>query len=188
MKIKKILLLSILAIFCFSCEKSTNYSAQLKAEKKLIEHYLAKNNIEVVNTFIMDSILDTVPQKIFYHNGEDSIYFRLISKGTGKVVETGDRVQVRYIESTLDDNPIVESYMTTSDLELPIEVIFGDLPSASSKVNYNSVGWQSAIRLMHSSEAVAEFIVPSRIGLKKAEANNKLTPYHYKFTFKILPK
>jgi hypothetical protein len=188
MKFSKFILLTFAAVICFSCERSTNYSAQKAAATKKIYQYIKENGYEIVNTFPADSIFFNGKTPFFYNNSADSIYFRLLEKGFGRAVQFGDRVQIRYIESTLDNPPVKESYWTTADLPYPVELIYGDMPVASGKVNYNCVGWQTAIRMMKYSEAVAEFIVPSNIGLAKAETSTSVTPYHYKFTFKILPK
>ncbi|MDR3328215.1 MAG: DUF4827 domain-containing protein [Prevotellaceae bacterium] len=171
------------ALIFVSCERSTNYSAQLEQERKKIKEYLAKNGYTVVN--LSDSAQkanvcnNVTPSNTYYCLGEDSIYFRLDSVGAGKKVELGNLLQIRYVESTLDERPVVESYWTTMDLPYPVQIILGNL-------TYNCVGWQSAVRLMGYSDAIAEFIVPSKIGLEKAL--NPVVPYHYKFTFKILPK
>jgi hypothetical protein len=176
--------LSVLCVLIFtSCERDTNYSVQLEQERKKIKEYLAKNGYTVVNlsdSAQKASVCDKVtPLNTYYYLGEDSIYFRLDYVGAGKKVETGDLLQIRYVESTLDDPPEIESYWTTMDLPYPIQIMLGNL-------TYNCIGWQSAIRLMGYSDATAEFIVPSRIGLDKAL--DPVVPYHYKFTFKILPK
>jgi len=80
----------------------------------------------------------------------------------------------------------VEEYWTTLDLPYPIEVIFGDIPVSSTLDNGNCAGWQAAIKMMKYSETIAEMIVPSKLGI--ARNYSSVTPCHYKFYFKILPK
>jgi hypothetical protein len=183
MKLKSVIFFAFAAIICFSCERSTNYSAQRKQENAKIKKYISDKGFEVraLKDLVLDSVYDN---KILFNNSEDSIYFRLISTDTtGKIIELGDRLQVRYIESTLDDNPTVESYWTTTDLPDPIEIVYG------IEAN-NCAGWQTAFRLMHRSGSEAEFIVPSRCGLSKAKVNstNVLIPYHYRLKFIIESK
>ncbi|MDR1592503.1 MAG: DUF4827 domain-containing protein [Prevotellaceae bacterium] len=177
---KKLFLLSmpVLLILLGSCKNEFDYSLQLEEEQQKIDAYIQANGITVINVFPADSVF---PEKTYYRANADSIFFRLDSKGTGDVAVAGDKIAVRYIESTLDEYPMVESYWTTQDLEYPTELTYGS--------TYRScVGWQSAFDKMQRTDAVAEIIVPSKLGLAKATTATSVTPYHYKIKFKILPK
>ncbi|MDR1542922.1 MAG: DUF4827 domain-containing protein [Prevotellaceae bacterium] len=191
---KKVIISIILAAICFSCERSTNYSVQKEAANKKIAQYIKDKGFVVIKNFPVDSVFVDGKDSLYFNQNVDSIYFRLLTKGLGKKVELNDRLQIRYIESTLDNPPLIESYWTTLDLANPIELVYNPevtkylADQQYQKTNTDCVGWQSAIRMMGRADAVAEFIVPPPIGLAKAESATTLTPYIYKFKFKILPK
>jgi hypothetical protein len=187
---KKSLSIFFLFTLLFSaCEKCTNYSAQIAQERKKIKQYIANEKINVIYNFSngvkKDSVCNYVmPEKNFYSLGEDSIYFRVMSVGKkNSELKLYDRLEIRYIEYTLDNPPFKESYWNTQDLPYPIELIFGDNSTAT---NRNCKGWQQAIKMMRYSECIAEIIVPSKLGLNKNYIS--VTPCRYQFTFKILPK
>ena len=195
---KKVLSIIFLFALIFSaCEKIPNYSAQIEQERKDIKQYIKDNGIMVHTCSKSDSVFSdgktrndicnyVTEDNVYYLLGEDSIYFRIIEVGvTTQPVVSLNKVQVRYIETTLDGSR-VENYWTTLDLPYPIEVIFGDIPSSGSQTNTNCKGWQSAIAMMKYSETVAEFIVPSKLGIFKNY--DSVTPCHYKFWFKLAPK
>jgi FKBP-type peptidyl-prolyl cis-trans isomerase len=186
--------LSIIFLFTAllsSCEKSSNYSAQIEQERKKIKEYIENNGITVIYNFSDNIAKDSVcnfetPSNTYYSLGEDSIYFRILSVGQKKSkVKPYDRVQIRYIGSTLDGTN-VESYWGTMDLPYPIELIFGNIPTSSTLTNSNCAGWQSAIGMMKYSETIAEIIVPSKLGTYTNY--NSVTPYHYKLMFRLLPR
>ena len=182
---KTLSLVFLFAIIFSACEKSTNYSAQMEQERKKIKEYVKDKKI-IYNFNINDICNSETAENTYYSLGEDSIYFRINEVGdTARPVKLYDRVQIRYIETTLDGLR-VEEYWTTLDLPRPPEVIFGDIPVSSTLGNGNCAGWQSAIRMMRYSGTVAEIIVPSKLGI--ARNFSSVTPCHYKFFFKILPK
>jgi hypothetical protein len=186
MKIKFIIISFCLVLLFCSCESKTNLAYQRKVEKEKIAQYFKDNSIKVIEVSKEEQenlSLNVSPPDVFYHLGEDSIYFRLDKTGTGDSIKTADRMQIRYVRSTMDNPPIVESYWTTVDLPYPLEVIYGD---KNYTTNQNCAGWQSAVRLMKYSDAECQIIVPSVVGMY--HDYNLVTPYHYKFTFKILPK
>ena len=96
---------------------------------------------------------------------------------------------MRWVQYSIDGNGDSISYWTTGDIDYPLELVFDPDPNSATnqrRSNTNSIGWQSAIRLMQRSDAIAEFIVPSHIGT--LTAFNNVKAYRYKFTFKIQPK
>ena len=194
---KALSIIFLFAIVFSACERS-DYAALIEKERKDIQQYIknyttvhtySKSGSVFSNNVKKEDVCDLVtPQEEIYSLGEDSIYFRILKVGvTTQPVQLFDRVQVHYIESTLDSLH-VEEYWTTLDSPYPIEVIFGDIPTAGLKdyTTANCAGWQSAIAMMKYSETIAEFIVPSKLGLYRN--NISVTPCRYKFTFKIMPK
>ena len=193
---KKTLSIIFLFAIIFTACKRNDYAALIEQERRDIKQYIKDNGINVYtysngvfsNNLKKDTVCNFVTdEKWYYLLGEDSIYFCINTVGnTTQPVKLYDRVQIRYIETTLD-NTRTESYWTTLDLPYPIEVIFGDIPPAGSELtSANCAGWQAAIRMMKYSETEAEIIVPSKLGLYRNY--NSITPCHYRFYFKVLPK
>ena len=192
---KKVLsIIFLFAIVFTACENENNYSAQIEKERKDIKQYIEDNGIKVHTCSKSDSVFSdgktrndicnsVTEDGVYYLLGEDSIYFRIIEVGvTTQPVERFNKVQIRYIETTLDGSR-VENYWTTLDLPYPLEVIFGDIPASGSQTNANCKGWQSAIAMMKYSETIAELIVPSKLGIFKNY--DSVTPCHYKFKFTL---
>lgn len=180
MKTRHIIAALVALVTLATCESSTNYANQLEQEKKQIEKFLSSNGYKVTNEFPADSVF---PENLFYHEDEGEIYFRLDQKGEGDTITTGDKLQVRYIQSTIEEYPVVESYWTTQDLEYPVEVELDNY-----YYTYSCEGWNDAFRMMQRSNSVATIIVPSNKGFKWATTQTSVTPYMYKITFLVLPK
>ena len=186
---KKTLSIIFLFAIVFSACKRNDYAAQFEQERRDIKKYVAEHyNVRDFSKVPKDSICYyETPENDIYSLGKDSIYIRINVVGdTTKPVNLFDRVQIRYIETTLDGTR-TESYWTILDLLDPLEVIFGNVPPSGTQTNANCAGWQTAIRLMKYSEAESEIIVPSKLGVYK-NSFPVLTPCHYKFTFKLKPR
>ena len=108
----------LLLMLLSACENSTNYSQLLKAEEELIQDWLGRNEIVLLNEFPADTVFGA---NEMYHF-EDGIYFQLIEKGVGDTLRTGDKLVLRYKQSTLDVYPVVEDYWTTQDRPYPNEI------------------------------------------------------------------
>lgn len=182
---KKYLWMVVVSIVLWSCENSQNYSVQLEKQYKMIREYFATNNIKLIEQYPADSVF---ADNEFLWMGQDSIAFRLTKKGVGDTVVPGNHIYLRWVQYSLENGDSV-SYWTTSDINYPLELTFDPDPNSLfnlTRSNTNCIGWQSAIRLMQRSDAVAEIIVPSPIGT--LDAFNAVKAYRYKLTFKILPK
>ena len=164
-----ILLLMLLS----ACENSTNYSQLLKAEEELIQDWLLLNEMVLLDEFPADTVFGG---NEMYHF-EDGIYFQLIEKGVGDTLRTGDKLVLRYKQSTLDVYPMVEDYWTTQDRPYPNEISYGSLSNSCE-------GWQKAFELMKKSEAHARIIVPSKLGRN----NSEVIPYVYEMKIRRVPK
>ncbi len=176
-------------VFVFaSCENSSNYSAMVEAQKQQIRDYIADNGIEILKEYPADSVF--APNQYLWED-EDSILFRLDRRGVGEPIEIGDYVNVRWVQYSLDTGDSV-SYWTTVDMPYPLALVYNpelteyNIEALQSRSNSDCIGWQSALRLMGRSEAIADIIVPSPIGLKDAFVAVKA--YRYKFTFKTVTK
>ena len=163
----------LLLLAMVACESETNYSQLLKAEEELIDSWLARNEIVLLDEFPTDTVFGA---NEMYHF-EDGIYFQLIEKGVGDTLRTGDKLVLRYRQSTLDEYPVVEDYWTTQDRPYPNEIIYGSLSNSCE-------GWQKAFELMKKSDAHARIIVPSKLGRNDSE----VIPYVYEMKIRRVPK
>lgn len=163
----------MLLITMVACENSSNYSQQLKAEERLIKSWLERNGIKLLDEFPVDTIF--AADEMFYF--EDGIYFQLIEKGEGDTLRFGDKLILRYKQSTLDLYPMVEDFWTTQDRPYPNEITYGSLSNSCE-------GWQKAFELMKRSESYARVIVPSKLGRDDSE----VVPYVYEMKIRRVPK
>ena len=163
----------LLLMLLSACENSTNYSQLLKAEEELVQDWLGRNEIVLLDEFPADTIFGA--NEMYYF--EDGIYFQLIEKGVGDTLRTGDKLVLRYKQSTLDVYPVVEDYWTTQDRPYPNEITYGSLTNSCE-------GWQKAFELMKKSEAHARIIVPSKLGRN----NSEVIPYVYEMKIRRVPK
>ena len=156
-----------------ACENSSNYSQLLKAEEELIQDWLSRNEIVLLDEFPADTVF--AANEMYYF--EDEIYFQLIEKGVGDTLRAGDKLILRYKQSTLDIYPVEEDYWTTQDRPYPNEITYGSLTNSCE-------GWQKAFELMKKSEAHARIIVPSKQGRNDSE----VIPYVYEMKIRRVPK
>lgn len=163
----------LLLVLLAACENSNNYSQLLKAEEELIEDWLMRNEITLLDEFPADTVFGA---NEMYHF-EDGIYFQLIEKGVGDTLRSGDKLILRYKQSTLDEYPMEEDYWTTQDRPYPNEIIYGSLTNSCE-------GWQKAFELMQKSEAHARIIVPSKLG----RSTSDVIPYFYEMKIRRVPK
>lgn len=156
-----------------SCQSSTSYSKELEAEERLIDQWLERNGITLLDEFPKDSLFT---EKQMYHF-TDGIYFQMFDKGEGDTMVAGDVIILRYKSSTLDDNAIAEDYWTTQDRPYPNEITYGSTTNSCK-------GWNAAFEIMKRSGAHARIIVPSKLGFD----DSQVIPYVYEMKIKILPK
>ena len=185
---KNIFFVALLSILLYSCEKSTNYSVQVASQQEKIEDYVKANGIVILKEYPKDSIF---AENEYLWESSDSILFRLTKKGYGNTIEKGQRVNVRWVEYSIETGDST-SYWTTSDMPYPLELVYDpaatkfDVEELSQRSNTDCIGWQNALRFMAQSEAEADIIIPSPIGLK--HAFHEVKAYRYKFTFKTITK
>ncbi|MFI3297596.1 MAG: DUF4827 family protein [bacterium] len=172
-KIKFVVTLFCSLLFFTACDYTENYSDLLDAEEELIEDWLTRQGITILDEFPADSLF---AEDEMYHFDE-GIYIQLLDKGEGDTLRSGDQISLRYSQSTLDENPIVEDYWTTLDRPYPNEIIYGDLTNSCE-------GWQSAFEIMLRSDSHSRIIVPSKIG----RDNSEVVPYVYEMKIRIVPR
>ncbi len=164
---KKILfsfLSGLLVLSMISCDDDTQkYADQLKAQDKLIEEFIQRENIKVLNSF------PTTWNANDYVKTESGLYFHLVEAGEGDTIRTGDNVYIRYKQKTLVENAIEEEYWTTQDAPHPTTLQYN--------IDLQCLGWNEAIGYMKRNNAHCKIIVPSTIGFSTAQ--NNVTPYFF---------
>ncbi len=176
MKQVKLVFAFVALLFLVACESSSNYSKQLEQEQIKMDDYLARNGKTVISDYPADSVF-IIGQ--WYRFSDEGIYICIDSLGTGKEVVDGDELAVRYIQSTLDENPVVVSYWTTQDRPYPTQIFKGSTTNSCE-------GWDDAFGMMRRSGTIAQVIVPSKLSF--SDAANSVIPYHFKLSMKVVPK
>lgn len=173
-KLPLLILAGILMLFAYSCNNNI-YSELLKAERKLIEAYIEKEGIIVV---------DTIPaewgEKVYYKDPQyDNFYFHLVQQGdtTQEEIEAGEFVLLRFKRYTLDEYPDTLYNWSTLDNPEPIKMQY----QVTSKESCS--GWQVALKYMKYTDSQCKIICPSKMGF--SEENSSVTPYGYDLKIKI---
>lgn len=169
-----ILFLSIIIIPGGCKDRDSVYSVQRKAEKKLIEEYIKRENIKVLDAFPADN---QFADNEFVRT-ESGLYFQLVDAGTGTdTVAYNDKVIIRYKRWQLSAHSDTTSYWTTDESAYPLTFQYG----VSS--DYSCEAWQEAVGYMKRNNSHAKLIVESKLGFSDDE--NSVTPYAYEIKIKI---
>ena len=172
-KISIYILLLVGAVLA-SCNNNT-YSNALKEEQKLIENFIARQGIEVVTekpTEWGDNVYWKVPDY-------DNYYFHLVEAGdtTKPALEPKDKVNLRYIQYTLDAYADTTRFWNSDDQPHPIELQYL-IASENS-----CTGWQIALEHLKYSGAQCKIICPSRLG--NTDDNSNVIPRGYDMKIQI---
>lgn len=191
---KKGILLIIGAVVALcACETNKrNYSQEREIEDRLIENYIARCGIKVIETLPAD---DYVWQENEYYKvaGYDNLYFHLVKRGDSiKVTNSGDSIEIdpigqgqtillRYKEYELTENSDTTRYWNTNDSPYPVEVKYDGYGDKSTSCE----GWQVAMGLMKYPNSECKVIVPSKQGFSAAVQSVK--PYGYDLYMRVKP-
>ncbi len=163
-----LLMVSLLNVSCEDEENSRNYSKELKAEYKLIDEFIERQNIKVLEDFPADSVF----QANEYVLTESGLYFQLISKGTGTdTAEAGDYVNIRYSKYSITEYPDTMRSDNINDLQYPTSFQFENTAQGC-------LGWHEAVRYMKRTGSKAKIINPSKLGFA-SDRSPVLVPYGY---------
>ena len=165
--------LLLLSSFWAGCDKTQTYAEKLKAEKKAIERFIDKNNIEVLKKMPADSIFK--PNQFF--RTPEGLYLNVIewhfspNIKFNDSIKPGDEVAVRgkYIHYFMTNDPWVYNW---NDDE-PIKFKYN--PS-KTEGGYTPLAWDIALQYVNNY-ALVKMIVPSVIGFK--EQLNSVVPVFY---------
>lgn len=170
---KKAILYSVicaLAVLFASCESdTTRYADQLKAQDKLIEEFISREKIKVLNSFPKEWGAND------YVLTSSGLYFHLDNAGSGDTLRIGDKVNIRYRQRTLESDAIQEDYWTVQDTPHPTTLLYS--------IDNECAAWTEAIGYMKRSGAQCKIIVPSIIGFSTAQ--NSVTPYYFEMSIKF---
>ena len=174
MKKLSVLMLLLGSMLLVGCNDNT-YSDDLKAEVELIESFIKRQGITVVNEEPAewgDKVYWKVPDY-------DNYYFHLVQPGdtTSAALEGKEKVNLRYIQYTLESYADTIRYWNTDDLPSPIELQY--MVSSQS----SCTGWQLALKLMKYSGAECKIICPSKMGF--SEQSNNVIPLGYDMKIQI---
>lgn len=177
MKHGYVYILLLLAGIASSCNKNV-YSEQLKKEEKLIESFIARQGIQVVDTepTSMEEWGDNVYWRVPDY---DNFYFHLVEAGdtTAAELEAKETVLLRFKRYTLEQYADTLSMWNTLDSADPIT--FKYMVSSQE----SCTGWQVALKYMKYPYSQCKIICPSKLGF--SEENSSVTPYGYDLKIKI---
>ena len=187
MKKIQLILIGIVLLAAYGCN-SNIYSEQLKKERQLIENYISRSGIVVVDTLPAD---DAWGENVYYRVPDyDNFYFHLKELGDttfvhpndsvcreNAEVEAGDEILLRFKRYTLTENP--DSLYNWSTMDSPDPIKFKYLEQS----NDACTGWQVALKYMKYTDSQCKIICPSKMGF--SEENSSVTPYVYDLKIKI---
>ena len=177
MKKIQIILIGVLLLAAYGCRNNNIYSEQLKRERALIENYISRSGIVVVDTLPAD---DAWGDNVYYRVPDyDNFYFHMVQLGdtTEPELESGETVLLRFKRYTLDEYPDTVFNWTTMDSADPIKLQY--------KINSETScpGWQLALEYMKYPDSQCKIICPSKMGF--SEESSSVTPYGYDLKIKI---
>ena len=176
----------------YGCDQQSSYSDLRKQEDKLIENYIKRMGINVLETMPANDYV--WGEKDYYRvAGYDDLYFHLEKRGDSiRVSNSGDTTRIdkvsggetiimRYKEYELTENADTTSNWTTNDSPYPVEFKYDGYGDRT----ISCTGWQVAVGLMGCPESVCKVIVPSKQGFSAAVKAVK--PYGYDLYMRVKP-
>ena len=176
MKKIQLILIGIVLLAAYGCN-SNIYSEQLKKERKLIESYIARQGLNIVDTLPAD---DQWEENTYYRVPDyDNFYFHMVELGdtTQAEIESGEYVLLLYKRYTLEEYLDTLFNWSTMDSADPIKFKY------MVNSDMSCTGWQVALKYMKYHEAQCKIICPSKLGF--IEENSTVTPYGYDLKIKI---
>lgn len=172
---KKIAYVCLLLMIVAGCKNNNVYKDLLKEEEKLIESFIKRNNIVVV-----DEQPEVWDENVYWKVPDhDDFYFHLVAQGdtAQPEVQSNDVVLLRLKQYGLDAYTDTIYCWTTLDSPEPVKLQYMVASDNSC------TGWQLAIKYMKYTGAECKIICPSKLGFE--EANSSVTPYGYDLKIKI---
>jgi len=167
--------LVVLLLFS-SCGDSRTYAKQIAEEKALIERFIKRNGIKVVEKLPADSVF--LNDKKLYYKSASGMYYRL-EKASERpdTIALGDRLTIdaRYLEYTLEAKSDTADYLSPNNYPYGLSFVYGGSTVSTATAFLEAVGY------MKKSEAEAKLIVPHKLGFDATG----VTPYGYDLKIKF---
>ena len=187
MKKIQLILVGLILLVAYGCN-SNIYSEQLKKERKLIESYIARHGLIIVDTL---PAADQWEENTYYRVPDyDNFYFHMVELGDTTFVhpgdsisrenaeiESGDDVLLRFKRYTLDE--YADTLYNWGIMDSPDPVKFQYMVQSEDACT----GWQVALKYMKYNDSQCKIICPSKMGF--SEENSSVTPYGYDLNMKI---
>lgn len=169
-----------------SCSQNS-YSAQRKAEDRLIANFIERNHIHVLEEEPADDYV-WAEEDYLLVPGYDNMYFHLRERGDSIDVDGTDTIRlapvsaqetvvVRYKKFALTENADTISTWNTLDLASPPEFKYMNTSSCEA------MGWHLAVQYMKYTDSECQIICPSKLGFSADQ--NSVTPYCYILKIRI---
>lgn len=167
------------------CRSANSYSNLLKAEKNLIKAYIARNELQIVDTMPSDEAFASNPKLYYRCTDYDNLYYRLEKRGTvtEDSLAASQRIAMRYIQYTLEEHADTASFWTTLDSSNPVVFLYlTDLYNAKPA---SCAAWHVAARYMQYDQSECQIICPSKAGF--TEAASAVIPYGFRLKLRVHP-
>ncbi|MDR2824564.1 MAG: DUF4827 domain-containing protein [Prevotellaceae bacterium] len=154
-----VLCVVVLGVVIYSCSDQT-YARQLKAEEKLIEEYIRRENINVLKN--MPDENSWKPND--YVKLDNGVYFHLEKAGVmNDSIKKGDLALVRFKSYTLGIPASVVDMWSIIGIEQPPQFVWGSAGQICD-------AWQSALSIMMRQHSEGKVIAPSKTGFNSSNA------------------
>ena len=155
---KKIIIASLISVVAIgllaSCNKSRTYAQRLGDEKKLIERFVDKNNIIILNEYPQDSVFKS---NEFFFDSSSGVYYNVIEKGSSRVIKNGEEIYIRFKGLSYISSDDTTTYSNVNSLQ-PELLVYGNSST------YASTAWVVPLKNI-GNRAKVKMIVPFTMGL-----------------------
>lgn len=181
------------------CSKSKTYAELQKDERKAIQNYISRENINVISErdFYAQDSTTNVAENQYVLFGDNGVYMQIVNKGSGQKLQEGERVEIlsRYVEvnilsgDTISGNiysPIPDKFYckkTGTSLSGQFDVNQSIMSLYSASVPQ---GWLIPLNFVNlgrrtSDLATVKLIVPHKMG--QSDARQVVYPCYYEITY-----
>jgi hypothetical protein len=149
-----------LSVSMTSCGDAQTYARELERERALIDDFISRQNITVVNR--MPTEEEFLADTTLFFRSSSGLFFRLdepTNRPLSDTIVPGDRLLIyaRWIEYTLTTRPDTMDFRSMPNF--PHGFTFSNVPPSTAPAAF-----LEAVRYMRGSGARARLIVPHRIG------------------------
>lgn len=177
MKKAPVIILSFIGILLLttSCDKKKSYADLLRDEIKIIDKFIAKNGIVLLDKFPEDTIFKS---NEFYRDPATGVYFNIISKGENRKAEEGEEIYLRYDGLRIISAKNDTITFSTLNAPNPSTLIFRGQVTMANKSIYASTtpAWVVPLRYI-GHKGRAKMIVPFTMGSRSETLNYQTTYY-----------